>query len=147
MNVREIQKEDLVGLWNSVIQQKGLEIQTGVQVTDVEPRTGGGFVAHTNRPRIRHAVSRSPSDGVGRPCNLGIPGEDLPDVAYALREPDVYAGDRILVVGGGDSAIEAALALAEVPATHVTISYRGQASRASNRRISGASRRPSPPKP
>ena len=61
----------------------------------------------------------------GIPRKLGIPGEDLANVAYALREPEAYQGDRILVVGGGDSAVEAGLALAGQPGNEVRIAYRG----------------------
>jgi thioredoxin reductase/Fe-S-cluster-containing hydrogenase component 2/CRP-like cAMP-binding protein len=49
----------------------------------------------------------------GTPRKLGVPGEDLPHVAYSLADPDAFVGRRILVVGAGDSAIENALALAE----------------------------------
>ncbi len=63
----------------------------------------------------------------GVPRKLGVPGEDgAAHVSYSLREPEAYRGDRILVVGGGDSAVEAALALAEQPGNEVRMSYRGQ---------------------
>lgn len=58
------------------------------------------------------------------PRKLGIPGEDQPHVAYSLLEPERYARDRITVVGGGDSAVEAACALAEQSGTEVRLSYR-----------------------
>jgi thioredoxin reductase len=55
---------------------------------------------------------------------LGIPGEDLTNVSYALREPEAYQNSRIMVVGGGDSAIETALALAEQPGNRLKLAYR-----------------------
>jgi thioredoxin reductase len=58
------------------------------------------------------------------PRKLGVPGEESAKVVYALREPEAFQGDRILVVGGGDSAVEAALALAEQPGNEVSLSYR-----------------------
>jgi hypothetical protein len=60
----------------------------------------------------------------GTPRKLGVPGEELTKVAYSLLDANSYLGRRILVVGGGDSAIEAAMALAEQPGNRVTISYR-----------------------
>jgi thioredoxin reductase (NADPH) len=61
----------------------------------------------------------------GVPRKLGVPGEsEAPNVLYSLREPEAYTGDRILVVGGGDSAVEAALALSEQPGNEVRMSYR-----------------------
>jgi thioredoxin reductase len=59
------------------------------------------------------------------PRKLGVPGEELPKVVYSLREPEAFQGDRLLVVGGGDSAVEAALSLAEQPGADVKLSYRG----------------------
>jgi thioredoxin reductase len=80
-------------------------------------------VTSKNTYRTRRAVLAIGRRGV--PRKLGVPGEDSPAVAYALREPEAYTDDRILVVGGGDSAIEAALALAEQPGNTVWLSYRG----------------------
>ena len=62
----------------------------------------------------------------GNPRKLGVEGEHLPKVMYRLIEADHYRHKRILVVGGGDSAVEAALGLAQQPGNQVTLSYRRQ---------------------
>jgi thioredoxin reductase/NAD-dependent dihydropyrimidine dehydrogenase PreA subunit len=123
--VREIHKEELIGLWEEIVGDTGVKLRTGVTVESVErvadlrfriPATGG--VVHEAR-RVVLAIGRR-----GIPRKLGIPGEDRPNVQYSLLEPEAFAGDRALVVGGGDSAVEAALALAEQPGTEVRVSYR-----------------------
>jgi thioredoxin reductase len=58
---------------------------------------------------------------------LGVPGEDLAKVVYRMSGPERYRGQHVLVVGGGDSALEAAASLAEEPGTCVTLSYRSSA--------------------
>jgi thioredoxin reductase len=63
----------------------------------------------------------------GTPRKLAVPGEELPKVVYRLVDPDQYIGQEVLVVGGGDSALEAAASIAEVSGTQVTLSYRGPA--------------------
>jgi thioredoxin reductase len=55
---------------------------------------------------------------------LGVEGEDLPKVMYRLIEADHYINKKILVVGGGDSAVEAAMGLASQLGNEVTLSYR-----------------------
>lgn len=65
----------------------------------------------------------------GTPRKLGVVGEDQGLVVYKLLDPDRYAGQRVLVVGGGNSAVESALMLSEVDGTTVTLSYRGEAFR------------------
>jgi thioredoxin reductase len=60
----------------------------------------------------------------GTPRKLGVPGEELPKVMYQLADAESYAQNRILVVGGGDSAVEAALGLARQRGNRVTLSYR-----------------------
>ena len=61
----------------------------------------------------------------GTPRKLGVPGEDLPKVVYRLIDPRQYRDQQVLVVGGGDSAVEAALACSVF--AQVTLSYRGEA--------------------
>jgi len=60
----------------------------------------------------------------GIPRKLGVKGEELPKVMYRLIEADHYVNKKILVVGGGDSAIEAAMGLAHQVGNQVTLSYR-----------------------
>ena len=63
----------------------------------------------------------------GTPRKLEVPGEDLPKVVYRLIDPEQYRKMHVLVVGGGDSALEAAISIAEEPGTTVTLSYRSEA--------------------
>jgi thioredoxin reductase/NAD-dependent dihydropyrimidine dehydrogenase PreA subunit len=129
LKFREIQKEELMSLWEEIVQNSGIQVRVGVSVERVERLAGGGFAVHSSGGvfRSRHvilAIGRR-----GTPRKLGVPGEDSGRVLYSLKEPSVYRGDRVLVVGGGDSAVEAALALADEPGTEVTLSYRRDAFR------------------
>lgn len=126
ISAKEILKEELIEIWEEVVRRTGLEVTTGVTVTDVQPLPGGGFRVKGGgeeyvAERVILAIGRR-----GIPRKLGIPGENLPNVAYSLREPEAFSGDRILIVGGGDSAVEAGLALAEQPENEVTIASRGE---------------------
>ncbi|HLP43197.1 MAG TPA: NAD(P)-binding domain-containing protein, partial [Fibrobacteria bacterium] len=60
----------------------------------------------------------------GTPRKLGVPGEELPKVAYRLEDPGDFKDKDIVVVGGGDSAVEAAIALAAADGNRVRLSYR-----------------------
>ena len=123
----EYEKEELVELWQGLVTQHKLAVRTGVVVQGVEPDGRGGFVVTTSRGKVR---ARNVCMAVGRrgsPQKLGVPGEDLPKVSYSLLDAESYTQRAILVVGGGDSAIEAALALAEQPGNSVAISYRKNA--------------------
>lgn len=120
---KEASKEALVEFWQSVAGQSGLSIRTGMRVDNIEP-VDGGFRISTNTDvfdshNVLLALGRR-----GTPRKLGSPGEELPKVVYQVVDPEQYAGKRVLIVGGGDSALEAALAIAEQPGTDVVLSYR-----------------------
>ena len=146
LNFREVSKEQLIGKWEEIVASAGLEVATGETVTAIRPRSGGtgagggsgsggsasagagstaGFVVTTSARAVETRLIVLAIGRRGIPRKLGVPGEELPKVAYSLREPESFVGDRIIVVGGGDSAIEAALALTEQPGNEVKISYRG----------------------
>ena len=93
----------------------------------VERREDGTFVVRTD---VAEHSARAVCLALGRrgtPRTLGVPGEELPKVASSLLDAAAYAGHSVLVVGGGDSAVEAALGLAEQPGCVVTLSYRKSA--------------------
>ena len=124
--IREILKEELIDLWEEVAGKVGLTVNTREVVTSVDKLGPYHFRVTTDRGvyeshRVILAIGRR-----GVPRKLGVPGEEgSTHIAYSLREPEAYTGDKILVVGGGDSAVEAALALAEQPGNEVRLSYRG----------------------
>jgi thioredoxin reductase/ferredoxin len=122
----EVQKEKLLEFWQGVVERTGLEIGFRECMEGID-REGDGFVVRTNRGQHR---TRSVLLALGRrgtPRKLEVPGEESPKVVYRLIDPAQYAGQAVLVVGGGDSALEAAIALTEQPGTEVTLSYRSEA--------------------
>jgi thioredoxin reductase/NAD-dependent dihydropyrimidine dehydrogenase PreA subunit len=136
-------KEELLAFWQEMERKTGVSIRYRESVQSITPRQGG-FVLRTPRGEY---VATSVLLAIGRrgtPRKLGVPGESLPKVVYRLLDPEQYAGQGVLVVGGGDSALEAAASIAECADTHVTLSYRGDAfarAKARNRaRIDSAAR-------
>jgi thioredoxin reductase/Pyruvate/2-oxoacid:ferredoxin oxidoreductase delta subunit len=125
--IRETTKEALLAFWEDVERRTGVEIQYGERVESIEPGLAGGFVVVTARGSYRTRAVLLAIGRRGTPRKLEVPGEDLSKVVYRLVDPCQYDGKRVLVVGGGDSALEAATALAERPGTAVTLSYRGAA--------------------
>lgn len=120
-------KEELIEMWQRVAREHALPIRSGEQFTRVEPLEGGLLRVHT---KSGHVDARTVVLALGRrgtPRRLGVPGEEASKVSYSLLDAHSYQGRRVLVVGGGDSAIEAALGLAEQPGNTVAISYRKEA--------------------
>ena len=121
----EISKESLLAFWAGVIQQAKVPIQFGERMQKIS-RVEHGFMVRTAKSEHQ---TRSILLAIGRrgtPNKLGVPGEELPKVVYRLTDPEQYRGKRVLVVGGGNAAIEAAVAIAAEPDTHVTLSYRNE---------------------
>ena len=128
MKFKEVQKEDLIKYWHDVEKRTGIDINYSERVDSVEPSVGGtGYTVTTNQVSydtraVLLAIGRS-----GSPRRLGVPGEELSKVAYRLIDAEQYRNQHVLVVGGGDSALEAATSIAAEPGTTVTLSYRSAA--------------------
>ncbi len=121
----ETSKEKLMAFWAGAVKQAGLEISEGQRVDNITP-IENGFEVDAGQAQLASNVLLT----IGRrgtPRKLGVPGEDHSKVVYRLLDPQQYQGKKVLVVGGGDSALEAALSLAEVAATEVVLSYRSEA--------------------
>ena len=126
VKLKRVRKERLLALWQSVIEKTGIEIHQGVRVDRIRPMPWGFEVA-TSQGEMRARTILLATGRRGSPRRLGISGEELPKVTYSLDDAAQYAGRHVLVVGGGDSALEAAAMLARHPVASVTISYRGAA--------------------
>ncbi|MBI3782239.1 MAG: NAD(P)-binding domain-containing protein [Deltaproteobacteria bacterium] len=124
MRIRETTKEALLQFWQEIEQRTGLRVHYNERVESIA-RNGSGFVVTTARETYHARAVLLATGRRGTPRRLAVPGEDLPKVVYRLIDPAQYRGQRVLVVGGGDSAIEAATTLTEQPDTTVTLSYRG----------------------
>ncbi|MDE3106291.1 MAG: NAD(P)-binding domain-containing protein [Acidobacteriota bacterium] len=121
----QLSKEELLAFWQKVIDRVELNIHTGVPVTGVTRCDDGSFLVTTPQQSYRSRSVLLALGISGEPRKLGVPGEDLPHVLYRLIEADHYKDTNILVIGGGDSAVEAALGLARQQGNRVTLSYRG----------------------
>jgi len=120
-------QEELIDLWRDAVHGQALPIYTGIVFSGVERGADGLFVVRTPQGEWRSRFVCLALGRRGTPNKLGAPGEDLPKVAYSLLDAQSYTGRKILVVGGGDSAVEAALGLAEQPGNQVALSYRREA--------------------
>jgi thioredoxin reductase (NADPH) len=120
----EVRKEALLQFWLDVIRKAGLRVNFRERVDAID-RVDGGFMVKTP---TRNYVARNVLLSIGRrgtPRRLEVPGEDLPKVVYRLIDPAQYRGQQVLIVGGGDTAIEAAIAVSAEPGATVSLSYRG----------------------
>jgi thioredoxin reductase/NAD-dependent dihydropyrimidine dehydrogenase PreA subunit len=122
----EVKKEKLLDFWQDVVRRTGLKVSFRQCMQAIE-REGDGFVLCTATQRYRTRSVLLAMGRRGTPRKLEVPGEESPKVVYRLIDPAQYDGQAVLVVGGGDSALEAAIALAERPGTTVTLSYRSAA--------------------
>jgi len=123
--IADASKESLLQVWETIVANTGLHLRTGQRVEQVV-RSGDRFrvVAGGHERHARCVVLAMGRRGT--PRTLGVPGEELAKVVYDVAEMADFAGRRVLVVGGGDSAIESVLGLANQPGTTVHLSHRGR---------------------
>jgi thioredoxin reductase (NADPH) len=122
---REISKEHLLEFWHDVLRRTGLQIKYGERVDGIR-KSEDAFEVRTTRCTY---WTRSVVLAIGRrgtPRRLEVPGEDQSKVVYRMADPEQYRGRNVLVVGGGDSALEAAIELAAVSGTKVALSHRSE---------------------
>jgi thioredoxin reductase/ferredoxin len=120
-------KEALLEFWLNAERKTGVKINYKERVDVITNLQDQGFLVRTSAGEY---LTRNILLAIGRrgtPRKLGVPGEDLPKVVYRMIDPEQYANQHVLIVGGGDSAIEAATSIAAIGRSHVTLSYRGKA--------------------
>jgi thioredoxin reductase (NADPH) len=119
LKLRETSKESLLETWEEIIRKTQLQVRTYEKVVDIQRADSGFHVVSSKATypakQVVLALGRR-----GTPRKLGVPGEGLPKVAYRLIDASSYENRDLLVVGGGDSAVEAAIGLAFQRANRVT---------------------------
>jgi thioredoxin reductase len=123
----EYTKEELLRLWEDIVRQARVEIRPNVRLLGLTRQPDQTFSADTSEGTLHCRYVVLALGRRGTPRRLNVPGEESEHVLYHLVDAAGYTNSDILVVGGGDSAIEAATALAVQPGNHVTLSYRRHA--------------------
>jgi thioredoxin reductase/NAD-dependent dihydropyrimidine dehydrogenase PreA subunit len=126
VKMTEVSKEKLLEFWQGVIKKYGIKINYHERMEAIT-KTDKGFIVKTTKNSYETKAVLLAMGRRGTPRKLGAPGEDLPKVVYRLIDPEQYRNMHVLVVGGGDSALEAATTIAREPGTTVSISYRSDA--------------------
>src|SRR6266478_5096931 len=120
----ELSKENLLAFWHMVLNRADFNCVTSAKVEQIAKDEEGIFVVKTATNDYRARAVILALGKTGTPRKLGVPGEELAKVMYRLIEADHYVNKKILIVGGGDSAVEAAMGLAHQVGNKVTLSYR-----------------------
>jgi thioredoxin reductase/NAD-dependent dihydropyrimidine dehydrogenase PreA subunit len=135
LKLTEVSKESLLDVWLQILKKTGLKVSSNHKVTNIA-RDGNRFVLTTptgsfNAAHVVLCLGRR-----GTPRKLGVEGESLSKVTYRLIDAESYQNVDVLVVGGGDSAVEAAMGLALQGSNRVTMSYRkGEFTRLKDRNV------------
>jgi thioredoxin reductase len=123
-NKMQLSKEELISFWQRILERVDFQIRTSEKVEDIRKGADGIFTTVTSQGQYRSLAVVLALGRAGTPRKLGVKGEELSKVMYRLIEADHYVNKNILVVGGGDSAVEAAMGLAHQSGNKVTLSYR-----------------------
>jgi NosR/NirI family transcriptional regulator, nitrous oxide reductase regulator len=116
-------KEELLDRWHQIIRDNALDVRTEEPLIGLQRDSNGIFELRSEKSHYRATYVVLATGQRGSPRKLGVPGEDLPMVSHKLYAPKLHSGQKIIIVGGGNSAIEAALALSEN--NEVVIVHRG----------------------
>lgn len=123
VKLHETSKSELLELWEKVLKKNSISINENEKVLEII-RYEDYFEVVTSQEKYTTSKILLSIGRRGSPRKLGIPGENTEKVAFRLLEPELIKNKKIMVVGGGDSAIESALLLAEDGTNQVTLSYR-----------------------
>jgi thioredoxin reductase/Pyruvate/2-oxoacid:ferredoxin oxidoreductase delta subunit len=123
---KEISKEKLLKFWENSASKTGLKVNYGEQVESIA-RFDNEFEVRTTRASYKTSSVLLAIGRRGTPRKLEVEGEDQAKVVYRFIDPEQYRRQHVLVVGGGDSALEAATSIADQPGTTVTLSHRSEA--------------------
>jgi bacillithiol disulfide reductase len=124
-NQQKITKEEFLAYLRALVQHYGLTVRTYERVVKINKLPGGGFELQTTEDRLHADILVLAIGAMHAPRLILVPGEDLPHVSHYLGDPHKYFGKRLLIVGGRNSAVEAAIRCSRAGAD-VTISYRGE---------------------
>jgi thioredoxin reductase len=127
MRRSQYSREELIDIWKTAFAKADLQVQGGVLFREVFPDDEGCLRVVSSTGEIRSRALILALGRRGTPRRLNVPGEQAEHVLYRLADAQHFQHQAILVVGGGDSAVEAALSLADQPGNRVTLSYRRQA--------------------
>jgi thioredoxin reductase (NADPH) len=122
----EVGKEKLLEFMKGVEVKTGIKIQYNERMESVQ-KSDRGFIVKTSQASYESRAVLLALGRGGTPRKLGVPGEELSKVVYRLIDPKQYQNQEVLVVGGGDAALEAAISVARESNSKVTLSYRGEA--------------------
>ncbi|MBS1219658.1 MAG: 4Fe-4S ferredoxin, iron-sulfur binding protein, partial [Proteobacteria bacterium] len=125
VKIGETSKEALLAFWEKVASQSGVSINYQERVESVT-RDAERFLVKTTRNTYQTRALLLAIGRRGTPRTLDVPGEELSKVVYRLIDPEQYRGQHVLVVGGGDSALEAACSIADEEGSTVSLSYRSE---------------------
>jgi thioredoxin reductase (NADPH) len=122
----DISKEELLGFWERILRDYNLSVNFNERMESVT-KTANGYAVKTSKDTYQTTNILLAIGRLGTPRKLEVIGEEQAKVVYRLTDPEQYRNQHVLVVGGGDSALEAAITISEQPGTTVTLSYRSEA--------------------
>ncbi len=123
---RETTKEELLDFWLGIIEKHAIKINQNEPMLDLVKNSDGSFNVITDKQTYQTKSVLLAIGRRGSPRKIDVDGEELSKVVYRLIDAEQYSNDDVLVVGGGDSALEAACSIAELGSRRVTLSYRSE---------------------